>query len=201
MPTSRPIKLLLCALALVALNLPVKGAVLDLSVKNMDGNPAAGVIFQIFPGHINIDDLRDSDGDGKIDEQGETFAGYATAADGKLRLDLSDGLYTLVGFSREAHFVTVNEVSVPGSLTISVADTVPVSINCRAADGSPIKNAEIFLRPTKQARASVGTTDNTGSLNARVSPGEYHAVLRSFLVKGLITWFCQTSRSRHPLRR
>jgi hypothetical protein len=180
----RPIKLLLCALAFVALNLPAEGAVLDLTVKNIDGSPAAGVIFQIFPGHINIDDLRDSDGDGKIDEQGETFAGYATAADGKLRLDLADGVYTLVGFSRELHFVTVNEVSVPGSLNISVADAVPVSINCRAADGSPIKNAEIFLRPTKQARASVGTTDNTGSLNARVSPGEYHAVLRSFFGQG-----------------
>ena len=184
MPNSRLIKLLLCALAFAALYLPAEGAVLDLSVKNIDGSPAAGVIFQIFPGHINIDDLIDNDGDGKIDEQGETFAGYATAADGKLRLDLSDGLYTLVGFSREAHFVTVNEVSAPGSLTISVADAVPVSINCRAADGSPIKNAEIFFRPTKQAKGSVGTTDNTGSLNARVSPGEYHVVLRSFFGQG-----------------
>ncbi len=184
MSSFRPIKFLLCALAFVALDLPAKGAVLDLNVKNIDGSPAAGVVFQIFPGHININDLIDSDGDGEIDEQGETFAGYATAADGKLRLDLADGLYTLVGFSREAHFVTVNEVSAPGSFTISVADAVPVSINCRAADGSPIKNAEVFFRPTKQAKASVGTTDNTGSLKARVSPGEYHAVLRSFFGQG-----------------
>ena len=180
------------ALAILALSLSAECAVLDLSVKDIDGGPAAGVVFQIFPGRVGVDDdimplllgnplsdAKDNDGDGEMDESDEDFPGYATAADGKLKLDLADGFYTLAGFSRDRHFVFVEEVSVPGSIAISAADAVPVSVSCRAADGSPIVAAEISFRPTKCARASVGLTNNSGSLRAYISGGEYHAVLWS----------------------
>ena len=188
----------LSILTILILTLPAECAVLDLSVKdNTSGGPAARVIFQIFPGSVDVDydimplllgnpssDRKDNDGDGEVDESGEDFAGYATDADGKLRLDLADGFYTLVGFSQEQHFLFVQEVSVPGSVAISAADAVPVEINCRAADGSPIVSAEVFFRPTKRARASVGYTDNSGSLKAYISGGEYHAVLWAAAGKG-----------------
>ena len=169
---SQPVKFLLCLLALLVLNPLAESAVLDLSLKNMDGSPAPGVIFQIFPQGIGVNDNTMS------------IAQRATGTDGRLRFDLKDGQYTLVASSQELNFLIVREVSVPGSLNISVADTAPVIISCSAADGSPIVNAEIFFRPARLTRSSVGFTDNSGSLKARVSDGEYHVVLRSCLGAG-----------------
>ena len=169
---------------LFALSLTAEGAILDLSVRDTEGRPAAEVIFQIFPGSVDVDDDVEP-----LELKGRTadsaaFAGYATDAQGNLRLELAEGLYTLVGFSRRQHFVLVGEVSVPGSAVMSAADAIPVTVSCRAADGSPINAAEIFFRPTKQARASVDVTDNSGTLKAYVSSGDYHVVLHSQFGEG-----------------
>jgi len=166
---------------LLALSLPANCAILNVSVTDTEGKPAPGVIFQIFPGSVGVDDNveplelknRRSDSD--------AIAGYATDDAGNLQLDFEDGFYTLVGSSEDQHFLFVEKVSVPCSIAISAADAVPVSVSCRAADESPLQAAEVFFRPTKRARADVGCTDNSGLLKAYVSRGVYHAVLQSNL--------------------
>ncbi|MFC1713375.1 FlgD immunoglobulin-like domain containing protein [Candidatus Poribacteria bacterium] len=167
-----------------ALSLAAEGAILNLNVRDTEGRPAAGVMFQIFPGSVGVDDdVLPLELKGRRSDSG-SFSGYATDAGGNLRLELEDGLYTLAGFSQKQHFVFVEEVSAPGSVVISAADAVPVPVSCRAADGSPIQAAEIFFRPTKQAIASVDVTDNSGSLTAYVSGGNYHVILHSQFGEG-----------------
>ncbi len=188
---------ILLYLLIIVLCSSAYGSILDVLVNDRDGRPADKVIFQIFPGRIDISsdvipinlgnylsDKIDNDGDGIIDEANEDFLGYATSKDGSLRLNLKDGLYTIVGFSCERRIVLVKEVSVPGSVVINASDTVPVNVSCRDINGSPIIGAEIFFRPTKRARASVGYTDNNGLLRAYVSAGEYNAVLWSVTGRG-----------------
>jgi hypothetical protein len=176
----------------IAFTLSAEGATLNVTVNDINGSPAGGVVFQIFSGNPDIDDnilptklgdpasdKRDNDGDGQIDESGEDFAGYATGADGKLQLDLKEGPYTIVGFSQTKHFLFVRRMSVPGSVVINASEAVPVSISCRTKDDTPISTAEIFFRPTKRARASVGYSNNQGLIKAYVSEGEYNVVLWS----------------------
>ena len=48
--------LLLCILSALAMSLPAECGVLDLGVRGTDGSPAAGIVFQIFPGRVGVDD-------------------------------------------------------------------------------------------------------------------------------------------------
>jgi len=185
-------------LIFIAFTLSAEGATLNITVKDINGNPAGGVVFQIFPETPEIDanippiqignppasDTRDNDGDGQIDESGENIVGYATGADGTLQLDLPVGSYTIVGFSQLKHYVFVRQVSVPDSVVINAVDTVPVTISCIAKDGTPISTPEVFFRPTKRAKASVGYGDKNGQIKAYVSEGEYNIVLRSATGQG-----------------
>jgi hypothetical protein len=185
--------LILSLLGILFLFIPaVECATLNISVIDANSAPISGIVFQIFPGIPDIDDNvfpivlnppasdgKDNDGDGLIDESGEDFNGYATSADGKAQIDLPEGDYTLVGFSQEKHILLFSQAKSPGSITLNMGNTVPVNISCRAMDGSPISNSEIFFRPTKRARASVGYTDNKGQLKAYVSEGMYNIVLWS----------------------
>jgi len=169
----------------------------SLSVSDIDGKPISGMMFQIFSGRPDVDasvvpirigntasDKIDNDGDGKVDEAGEEFIGYATDFEGKLNLNLKDGSYTFVGYSQEKHILIVKEINAPDSVDISASDTIPVSISCRDIDDSPIIGAEVFFRPTKRARASLGYTNNDGLIKARISKGIYNAVLWSVSGRG-----------------
>jgi len=185
-------------LIFIAFTLSAEGATLNINVKDVNGNPASGVVFQIFSENPDIDanippiqignppasDKRDNDGDGQIDEVGENIVGYATGADGKLQLDLPVGSYTIVGFSQLKHYVFVRQVSVPDSVVINAVDTVPVTISCLAKDGTPISTPEVFFRPTKRVKASVGYGDKNGQIKAYISEGEYNIVLRSATGQG-----------------
>ncbi|HGJ65977.1 TPA: hypothetical protein ENS27_11395, partial [bacterium] len=188
MPDKKYQYVLLISIILFIIN-QANASILNIAVNDLDGKPAGGVVFQIFKGEISIDDNAlpiilgdvkdgmDNDGDGQIDEPSEDLLGYATFPNGKLQLNLPDGLYTLVGFSQAKHFLFVTKVSVPSSVTINATDAVPVNISCRASDGSAIKTAEVFFRPTKRSRASIGYSDNNGQIKAYISPGEYNIVL------------------------
>ena len=185
-------------LIFIAFTLSAEGATLNISVNDINGNPASGVVFQVFSGNPEIDenippiqiwgppssDKKDNDGDGQIDEVGENLIGYSTGADGKLQLDLPEGAYTIIGFSQLKHYVFVRQVSVPGSVAINAVDTIPVSISCLTKDGTPISTPEVFFRPTKRSKASVGYADNNGQIKAYVSEGEYNIVLRSATGQG-----------------
>lgn len=164
---------------ILALSLSAECAILDIDVRDTVGKPAANVMFQIFQGNISVDDNAKPLEIGGRRSDGNGFPGYATDSEGKLQLELDDGFYTLVGFSKEQHLILVKKTDVPDSITIKAANTVPVSISCQAADGSPIQAAEIFFRPTKQSRASVGVTGDSGLLNAHVSAAEYHVIMQS----------------------
>lgn len=143
----------------------------------------AEMVFQVFPGRVNVNDDITPIKSGDL-SWNDDLNGFVTDANGRLKLNIPAGIYTFVGFSRDRHLLLVQEASVPGSVILKVSDAVPVTISCRAADGMPIPGAEIFFRPTKQARASVGYTNNSGLLNAYVSSGIYHAVLWAVAGKG-----------------
>ncbi len=170
---------------------------LDINVIDSKNAPVSGIVFQIFANSPDIDDKdspimlgppasdkRDNDGDGLIDESDEDFNGYATLNDGKVQLDLPNGNYTLVGFSREKHILLVSQAKAPGSFTLNISDTVPVNISCRDANNNPIPNAEVFFRPTKRARGSIGYSDNKGQIKAFITEGIYHVVLWSVSGEG-----------------
>jgi len=89
------ITLLSCAIVLLGFSISAECGILNISVKDVSGSPADGIVFQIFPGKVNVDDnvmylklgnpasdKKDNDGDGETDESGEDFPGYATDADG-----------------------------------------------------------------------------------------------------------------------
>lgn len=168
---------------------PKAECALTINVVDSNKAPVSGIVFQIFAGSPDIDDKdppimlgspasdkMDNDGDGQIDESGEDFNGYATLSNGKVQLNLPDGTYTLVGFSQERHILLVSQAKAPGAVILNTADTVPVNISCRDINDSPIPNAEVFFRPTKRARASVGYSNNNGQIKAYVSEGTYHIV-------------------------
>jgi len=170
---------------------------LNISVIDSNNAPVKGIVFQIFAGHPAIDDKdspimvgppasdgKDNDGDGLIDESDEDFNGYATLADGKVQVNLPNGDYTLVGFSQEKHVLLVSQAKSNDSVTLNIGNTVPVNISCRDINNSPIPNAEVFFRPTKRARSSVGYSDNKGQLKAYVSEGMYNIVLWSVSGEG-----------------
>ncbi|MGB9594906.1 MAG: hypothetical protein ACPL7B_01385, partial [Candidatus Poribacteria bacterium] len=178
-------------LLIILILYPVLKAECALNINVIDSNnaPVSRIVFQIFAGSPDIDDKDspimlgspssdriDNDGDGLIDESGEDFNGYATSTDGKVQLNLPDGNWTLVGFSQEKHILLVSQAKAPGTVTLNIADTVPVNVSCKDINNSPIPNAEIFFRPTKRARASVGYSNNNGQIKAFVSEGMYNIV-------------------------
>jgi hypothetical protein len=146
----------------------VECATLNISVIDANSAPISGIVFQIFPENPDIDD-----------NVLPISSDSTTSTDGKTQIDLPEGNYILVGFSQEKHILLFSQAKSPGSITLNMGNTVPVNISCQDKNGSPISNAEIFFRPTKRARASVGYTDNKGQLNAYVSEGMYNIVLWS----------------------
>ena len=173
----------LCILATLFLNHSAQCAILELSAVNIDDSPINGMVFQIFPGIVGVNDSIDFV---RVGGQfwKESSGGYVTGKDGKISVNIQNGIYTVVGFSQESRLLLTQEVSVPGSFVLRAADAIPVNISCRAADNSPISGAEVFFRPTIRSKASLGYANNNGLINARVSPGKYHAVLRATAGKG-----------------
>ncbi|MBD3184963.1 hypothetical protein GF312_21955, partial [Candidatus Poribacteria bacterium] len=151
-----------------------RSAVLQISAKNIDGTPISGAVFQVFPSKTGINEAAVPVSQNNI-----------TDGNGRLNLNLPQGEYKLVGSSSsKAHFVYIKKVSVPGRVNINLSEAVMVGISCQDMDNKPIIGAEIFMRPTKLAKASVGLTNNEGKLTVYAFPGKYNAILRSLAGEG-----------------
>ncbi|MFQ6040363.1 MAG: MG2 domain-containing protein, partial [Candidatus Poribacteria bacterium] len=154
-------------------------AALDISVTDLDGNPAVGVKVQVFNG--DIEPSSDVEPIKPPRPRADGLVGFETNADGKASVNVPSGEYTVVAFSsRESHkFVLMQKVTAPGRVHLSATDGAPVTVKAFNAEGEPLVAANVFFRPVKRCPGLVGQIDNDGNLRAYITPGRYHVVLNS----------------------
>ena len=161
-------------------------AALTVHVRDDVGNPVSPVRVLIFPGALDPDS--DVEPIAPPEPRADGVIGFVTDERGRVRVDLPDGNYTVVaspdldsGLIDES-FVIIREVSTPEEVTISTADTVPVTVSAvgegnNAAGPQPLVAARVYFRPSKRALGYVGLLNNNGQLQTAISPGRYHVVL------------------------
>jgi len=151
---------------------------LDITVKNREGKPAVANV-QIFPGEISPDS--DKEPVPPPVQRADGLVGFKTNADGKVRVEVPPGEYTVVVFSEmdEHRFSLVKRVAAPGSIELSAERASAVTIFATNDEDEPLEGANIFFRPSRRVRGFIGSTDNDGYRLAYVSPGTYHTVLIS----------------------
>ncbi|RLF97485.1 hypothetical protein DRN58_08720, partial [Thermococci archaeon] len=129
---------------------------ISITVKNQSNDPAESALVEIYSDTDSSPDMR----------------GY-TDVNGQIEFTLPVGTYTLVTSSEYDHFVVVESVSVPSSITVNTAGTVQISLNAKKKDGSALDTG-IFASPLWGSLGGVGHTDSNGNITFNVTPGVYN---------------------------
>ncbi|MBI1929918.1 hypothetical protein HYR99_37410, partial [Candidatus Poribacteria bacterium] len=178
--------LFIAILHLFAIFLISADAALTINIRDRAGKPASPVRVQLFPGALAPDS--DVQPIAPPQPRPDGLVGFVTNPQGRVTVDLPAGEYTVVaspdldsGQVTES-FLIVRAVNAPGEVTLSVADTVPVTVKAVgesdfAAGTQPLEAARTYFRPSKRVLGYVGLLNNNGELKTSISPGRYHVVL------------------------
>lgn len=105
----------------------------------------------------------------------------STGEDGRVKVDVPDGTWTLVVSSEADHFVIVREgVTAPGSLTLDTTGTVPVDVTVRRLDGQALSTAIVSFERFTRGYNKVGDVNSEGALHADLTPGTYCGLAASY---------------------
>ncbi len=153
-------------------------AALTINVRDRAGNPISSARVQIFPGTLHPDS--DTEPIPPPTPRIDGLIGFVTDNRGRVAVDLPTGQYSVVAFSDDSHFLIVRETNAPGETTLSLAETLPVTIEGvgeRFNRSAPLVGARVSFRPNQRVLGFVGLLNNDGALQAYISPGHYHVVI------------------------
>ena len=162
---------------------------LDIRLIDREQNPVPKARIQIIPGksHPDKDILPIKPSQSRPDG----LVGFVTDSKGKVSVNLPDGQYTVfaspsydLNQSEETSFLVMSSAEAPGEVILSTNQTVPVTVSAIGegvfGDGEyiPLEMSYVYFRPAKRIFGYVGLLDSEGNLDARISPGHYHLIIK-----------------------
>ena len=184
-PSTLLIILLACAIFVAS-----SDAAVTIHVQDRAGNPLSPVRVQVFAGILEPDSK--SKPIPPLQPREDGFVGFVTDKQGRVVVNLPSGQHTIVASPDldsgqiSDSFLIVREVNVPPSrgvlpppvLKLSVADTIPVTVQAVGEnDLGPLHAARVSFRPSQHTLGYVGLVKNNGQLQTAISPGRYHVVI------------------------
>ena len=132
---------------------------LEVYVRDMEGNPVEHAIVQLVK-RLSVNELKCYASAGVTDATGHTT------------VKANPGIYTLVVYHPHLpnRFVIKKEwVSVPGTISIDPSGSVPIDVEVRKTDGTPLEHATLSLQLLCYAYEA-GWTNESGRISFFVTP-------------------------------
>ena len=178
---------------------------LDIRLIDQEQNPVPKARIQIIPGESHPD--KDISPIAPSQARPDGLVGFITDSKGKVSVDLPDGQYTVIASpsydlnqSDETSFLVMSSVGTPGEVILSTDQTVPVTVSAIGegvfgnGEYIPLEMSYVYFRPAKHIFGYVGLLDSEGNLDAHISPGHYHLIIKGSISRHYLVLIDQIIR-------